>query len=145
MGHNDKQVLLGTTRSNVKEVTNAKGAINPGVFIRQKSDGTLSTIKADGLLLGVSLGIDLSDTNKTAIVRKGLLVPAQLKVGFNPTVGAVVEVDDATGLAAGDGTRTAVNAVYATGRLGGSGYNGGISESGGAAVGVALIDFPGGL
>lgn len=145
MGHNANQVLMGTTRSNVKEVTSARGTYAAGIAVRQKSDGTLSVTKADGSWLGVSLGVDLSNTDKIAVVRKGLQVPVQLKAGFNPTIGAVVEFDDATGLATGDGTKTASNAVFATGRLGGSGADNGIAENGGSNVGVALIDFPGGL
>lgn len=144
MTHDPTKVLMGTTGSNIKEVTNRAGTIAAGIAVRLKSDDTLSITKADGNLLGISLGKSLSDTSRTAIVRKGLRVPVQLKAGFDPTVGAVVSIDDATGLAAGDGTRTAVNAFYATGRIGGTGVNGGIQEDG-TTVGVALIDFAGGL
>ena len=143
--HNASQVLMGTTQSNIKEVTNYVGAYAAGIAVRQKADGTLSITKADGSLVGVSLGWDLSDTNRNAVARKGLRVPVQLASGFNPVVGAVVEIDDATGLATGTGTKTATAATYATGRVGGTGVAGGIAENGGAAVGVALIDFPGGL
>lgn len=145
MGHNASQVLMGTTQSSIKEVTNHVGTYAAGIAVRQKSDGTLSITKADGGLLGISLGSDLADTNRIAVCRKGLRVPVQLKAGFNPTVGAVVEIDDATGLATGDGTKTATAAIYNTGRLGGSGATGGIAENGGSAVGVALVDFIGGL
>lgn len=144
MGHNPNEVLMGSTRSSIKEVSNHVGAIAAGTGVRLKSDDTISTAKADGALIGISLGKDLSDTNKTAICRKGLRVPVLLKSGFNPTVGAVVELDDSTGLATGDGSKTAVNAVFHTGRLGGSGVDAGVAEDG-TAVGVALIDFPGGL
>lgn len=145
MTHNANQVLMGTTQSNIKEVTNHVGTYAAGIAVRQKSDGALSITKADGSLLGISLGSDLSDTNRIAVCRKGLRVPVQLKAAFNPTIGAVVEIDDATGLATGDGTKTATAATYVTGRLGGSGATGGITENGGAYVGVALIDFIGGL
>lgn len=140
MSHNANQVLMGATRSNVKEVTSRKGSIAAGTGVRLKSDDTLSTAKADGSLLGISLGVDLSSTDKTAICRKGLGVPLLLKASFNPTVGAIVELDDSTGLGTGDGSKTAVNAVYVTGRL----ADGGIGEDG-LTKGVAIIDFPGGL
>lgn len=142
--HNASKVLMGATGSNIKEVINRVGAYAAGITVRQASGGGVSITKAHGELLGVSLGVDLSNTNVMAICTKGLRVPIQLKAGFNPTIGAVVEIDDATGLATGDGTKTAVNAVYVTGRIGGSGVNGGITESG-STVGAALIDFPGGL
>lgn len=141
---NTSQVAMGSTGSSVKEVTNHIGERAAGLVLRLKSDDTLSITKADGNLLGVSLGKSLSDTARTAVCRKGLRVPVQLKAGFDPDIGAVVSVDDATGLAAGDGTRTAVNAHYVTGRIGGTGVNGGQQEDG-TTVGVAMIDFPGGL
>lgn len=139
MTHDATKVLMGNINSNIKEVSNHVGAYAAGIAVRLKDDNTLSITKAHGELLGVSLGKDLSDTNRIAIVRKGIRVPIQLKAEFDPTIGAVVEIDDATSLATGDGTKTAVNAVYASGRLTG------ISEVDGSAVGVALVDFPGGL
>lgn len=143
--HDPNKVLMGTTGSNHKVVENYVGAIAAGIAVRLKSDdGTLSTTKAHGEWLGVSLGKDLSDTDRTAICRSGLMVPIQLKASFNPVPGAVVEIDDATGLATGDGSKTASAAVYATGRVGGSGVNAGIAESG-STVGVAYIDMEGGL
>jgi len=141
MGHNPNTVLMGSVQSSHKEVTNKVGAIAAGVVVRLKSDDTIVTTSADGSLLGVSLGKDLSDTNKTAICRKGLRVPLRLTGSFSPTIGAAVSISDTTGLgiAAGGGA-TVVNAVYATGKLSG----GGVAEDG-TSVDVALIDFPGGL
>lgn len=144
--HNASKVLMGSTGSNIRDVSNRKGAISAGAAVRLKSDGTITTAKADGQTLGVSLGKDLSDTDKTAICRKGLRVPLQLTTGFNPTEGAAVTIDDITGLgkAAGAGV-TAFNGVFSTGRVGGSGVNAGYAEDGVTTVGVAYIDFPGGL
>lgn len=139
MSHSESVVLMGTTKSSIKEVTNKKGAIAAGTGTRLKSDDTITTAKADGELLGISLGVDLSDTDRTAICVKGLKVPVLLKAEFDPTIGAVVELDDVTGLATGDGDKTAVNAVYVSERIAG-----GINEAG-ETVGVALVDFPGGL
>jgi len=152
MGHNASKALMGATASSIKEATNypspSNVALEAGLVAHLKSDGTVTKAKADGSVVGVSMGKDLSDTGRTVVCRKGLGVPLKLKAAFNPTVGAAVEIDDAEGYGTGDGTRTAYNAVYATGRLGGSGATGGIAE--GAAddtgtVGVALIDFIGGL
>jgi hypothetical protein len=140
MSHDPTKVLMGATQSAHREVTNYNGSREAGLILRLKNDGTLSITKADGELIGVSLGRDLSDIGRTSVCRKGLRVPVLLKSGYNPAVGAVVEVDDATGLATGDGTKTATAAYFATGRLAG----GGIGEDG-ETKGVALIDFPGGL
>ncbi len=159
--------LMGQTGSSAKEVSNHKGTIEAGVICRLKSDDTLSVAKADGGLLGVSLGKDLSDmgnspggssNGRTAICRKGLRVPVKLTAGFDPAIGAVVNVSDTTGLAiASGGGATAVNAVYVSpydgatiARIGGTGVNGGVSEASGAGsgagdIGMAFIDFPGGL
>lgn len=137
--HNTGEVLMGSTTSNIREVTNKVGSIEAGIAVRLKSDGTISIAKADGELLGLSLGKDLSNTDKTAICRKGLRVPVKLTAAFNPTVGAVVSLSDTTGLAIASGVgATAVNAVYASGRIVGKAEDG-------TEVGAALVDFPGGL
>ena len=142
MLHNANKVLMGSTRSSYKEVSNHIGSIEAGKVVRLKSDDTLSLAKADGELLGVSLGKDLSDIGRTAIVRKGLGVPMLLTAAFNPTVGAAVHISDTTGLAIAAGAgATQVNATYVTGRL----TVGGIGEDGTEGKGVAIIDFPGGL
>lgn len=150
MSHDASKVLMGATGSSHKEVTNYPGsaALEAGLVAHAKSDGTVTKAKADGSPVGVSLGKDLADTGRSAVCRKGLRVPLKLKASFNPTIGAAVLIDDAEGYGTGDGTNTAVNAVYATGRLGGSGATGGIVEGASSetgSVGIALIDFPGGL
>lgn len=152
MGHSTSKVLMGSTNSNHKESTNYPSPSNvpleAGLVAHLKSDGTVTKAKADGSVVGVSIGKDLSDIGRTAVVRKGLGVPLKLKAGFNPTIGAAVEIDDAEGYGTGDGTKTAYNAVYASGRIGGSGATGGVAEGATTdtgTVGVALIDFPGGL
>lgn len=137
--HDASKFLMGTTQSNIKEVDNRKGSIAAGLGVRLKSDGTISVAKADGSLLGISLGKDLSDTGRTAICRKGLGVAVKLASGFTPTIGAQVALSDTTGEAkAYTGTGdTYVNAVYKAVLTG-------ILEDGTEAP-VALIDFPGGL
>ena len=148
--HNPDHALMGTTGSNARVVSTHKGTIEAGLVCRQKSDGTVTVAKSDGGILGVSLGKDLSDIGFMNICRKGLKVPVKLATGFNPSVGAAVAINDTTGEArAYTGTGDSyVNAVYASGRLGGSGVTGGIAEGATTdtgTVGVALIDFPGGL
>lgn len=147
---NANHALMGSTGSSAREISNHKGVIEAGLAVRLKSDDTLVVTQADGSLLGVSVGKDLSDIGRTAICRKGLRVPVKLASGFNPTIGAACAVSDTTGefkAYTGTGDRY-VNATYATGRLGGSGQTGGIAEgatSDVGTVGVALIDMPGGL
>lgn len=156
--HNASLVLMGTTRSNEKEVANYPGSISAGVAVRQKNDGTISTTKAHGQLVGVSLGNPMvGSVSRTVVCRKGLGVPLALTSGFDPVIGAVVYIDDATGLGAvSSASATAVNAVYAPpnvvsgslARVGGTGVNAGIAEGATAesgTVGVAFIDFAGGL
>jgi hypothetical protein len=137
--HDATKVLMGTTQSSDRTVDSKVGSLPAGTIVRLKSDGTLSKAAADGEALGISLGKDLSDTDKIAIVRRGLKVPLLLTDSFEPTVGAQVTIDDVTGIgkAAGSGV-TGVNATFASGVLTG------IAEDG-TEVDVALIDMPGGL
>jgi hypothetical protein len=137
--HDATKVLMGTTQSSDRTVDSKVGSLPAGTIVRLKSDGTLSKAAADGEALGISLGKDLSDTDKIAIVRRGLKVPLLLTDSFEPTVGAQVTIDDVTGIgkAAGSGV-TGVNATFASGVLKG------IAEDG-TEVDVALIDMPGGL
>jgi hypothetical protein len=152
--HDQTHVLMGSTQSSVKEVTNYPGAatLEAGLVAHLNSDGTVTKAKADGGVVGVSLGKDLSDTLRTAVVRKGLRVPLKLKAGFTPTIGAAVLIDDDEGYGTGDGSNTAYNAVYAEPYPGAANAlvsaTGGVAESATADTGsvrVALIDFPGGL
>jgi len=141
MSHSSTSVRMGTTQSTFKVVDNMAGAIEAGLIVRLKSDGTISVAAADGLPLGISLGISLSNTSRTAIVRKGVRVPVLLTGAFTPTKGAQVSISDTTGkaIAAGGGA-TALNAVYETSKLDA------LKEDGTTVTdGVALINFPGGL
>ncbi len=137
--HDATKVLMGATRSSIKEVDNRVGVKAAGTAVRLKSDDTMSVTLAHGALLGVSLGRSLSDTSRTAICRKGLGVPLLLENAFEPAIGAQVSISDTTGLGmtAGAGA-TACNAVYASALMVG------IDEDG-VECDVALIDFPGGL
>lgn len=139
MGHDASKVLLGSSRSSFRVVDNKVGSIAAGLAVRQKSDGTISTALADGSLLGISFGKDLSNAGRTNICRAGLQVPVLLASAFTPTLGDQVHIDDTTGEAAASGTgKTGVNAVYASAVLTG------VKEDG-TTANVALIDFQGGL
>lgn len=152
--HNASKALMGAPGSNLREVTNYKSksgtVVDAGLATILESTNEVSKDTSEGMLIGISLGKDLSDLGRTVVCMKGMRVPMQLKSGFNPTIGAQVAIEDDTGLArayTGTGDRK-VNATFATGRLGGSGATGGIAEgatSDAGTVGVALIDFPGGL
>jgi hypothetical protein len=141
MSHDPNKVLMGTTQSSYKVVTSHAGEIAAGAAVHQASNGTIAVTASSGTKVGISLGRDLSATAHTAVCRAGIRVPIRLTDAFNPTVGAQVHISDTTGLAIASGAgATGVNAYYATGRLSG----GGVAEDG-STVGVALIDFPGGL
>jgi hypothetical protein len=139
--HDSTKVQMGNVGSNIKEIDNRAGdpaTFEAGLCVHLKSDDTLSLASADGSKLGISLGASLSDTKRTAIVRKGVDVPIQVANGFTPTIGAQVQISTTTGKAVASGT--AVNAVYKKISLTG------VKEDGTSlADPVALIDFPGGL
>jgi hypothetical protein len=137
--HDATKILLGSSKSNVREVDNKLGTVAAGLCVHLADDGSISYEASAGSKIGVSMGKDLSDIGRTAIARKGLKVPVLLTAEFVPDIGAQVHIADATGMAAASGGgATGVNAVYASGVLTG------ITEAG-AEVEVALIDFPGGL
>lgn len=135
MAHDATKVLMGATQSTFKNVDNAAGAIAAGKVVVRTSTGAISSTLASGSLIGVSLGKSLSDTDRTAICRKGILVPILIDA-FSPVIGAQVQVHATSGIAVASGT--AVNAIYASGALTG------LLEDGTTAS-VALIDMPGGL
>ena len=139
MSHDATKVLLGSTQSNHRVSFMKKGTLAAGTVCHLKSDDTVTAAKADGEIIGISLGADLSDTDKISILAAGLRVPVLLGDSFTPTIGAVVYIDDADGIAVASATdATVVNAVYRSQILTG------INEAG-TSVNVALIDFAGGL
>lgn len=139
MGHDATKVLLGGTQSSFRKVTSHVGSIEAGLIVRQKSDGTLSVAKADGEILGVSLGKDLSNAGRTAVCRAGLKVPVQITAAQTPALGAAVNVSDTTGKTAASGAgATAYKGSYSSAVLTG------IKEDG-TTVDVVLVDMPGGL
>jgi len=87
MGHNPNIILLGTTQSNVKEVTCEKGdpsVFKAGIAVRRAPSGNIQLID-DGtaVLIGISLGEDLSgaggNTGYTAVCRTGNYIPLVLQ------------------------------------------------------------------
>ncbi len=140
--HDANVVQLGNVPSSNKVISSHRGVIAAGLAVCLKSDDTITTAKADGSKLGVSVGIDQSDAGYTSICRKGTRVPIVLTSSFSPVIGAVVHISDTTGKAgtAGSGF-TASNATYVSEKLDSR------SEDGATIVtdGVALIDMPGGL
>lgn len=133
--HDATKVLLGSTQSSFKNVDMQSGEIAAGLACTLDDNGELSLTVADGTLIGISLGNDLSGgIGKTPVIRRGTAVP--LQVDHTPTVGTQVQIHATTGKGTASGT--AVNAVYASGVLTG------VKEDG-TTVNVCLVDFPGGL
>lgn len=139
MGHDASLVVMGTTRSSIREVINRRGLVDAGLAVRIGTAG-IGTSLAVGAIAGISLGRDLSDAGHTAIEVRGNECPIQLTAAFTPVIGSQVFIDNATGRAKGSATdATGVNAQYRSGVLSGR------PEAGGTNIAVALIDFPGGL
>lgn len=144
MGHDATKIQLGTVRKSFKTVDNQVGTVAAGLICRQKSDGTVTTAKADGEALGISLGGDLSGAGSIAICRQGLGVPVKLTAAFDISslLGKQVHISDTTGMAIASGAgATGMNAIYASGALTGVKEDGTIDGDNS----YALIDFQGGL
>lgn len=84
MAHNPELILLGSTQSSVKEVTCENGdptTFPAGIAVRKASNGSL-VIADNGtaVLIGVSIGEDLSDGKKqVSVARTGNYIPIVLK------------------------------------------------------------------
>ena len=83
MPHDATKVLLGTTESSAKTITNEKAdpeTFPAGVAVRRAADGGLQT-EDDSVagLIGISLGKCLHDPGRTSVVRKGLGIPLRQK------------------------------------------------------------------
>lgn len=79
--HDATKILWGTVGSSDRVIS--QEAANPANFpagrvVRGKSDGSISLSSSDGYLKGVSLGVDMSDTSKTAVCKAGNDVPIAL-------------------------------------------------------------------
>lgn len=141
MGHDTSKIQLGAVYSNDRLVDSKVGTVEAGLAVVLESDDTLSSDTSEGAYVGVSLGRDQSNTNKTSFAKRGAGIPLLLKDGFDPTVGDPVAIEDDTGLAkayTGTGDQY-INAVWASVR------KTAIKEDGTThARGVALIDMVGG-
>lgn len=138
--HDSSKVLLGATRSNIKEATPEVGYFQAGLAVRIDSSNELSVTKADGALIGISLGKTLDGVSgKSVVCREGILVPVLLKSGETMAVGEQLGIDDATGEAASVDTGvTGTNGIVkATGITG-------VKEDG-TEANVVLVDMIGGL
>lgn len=149
MSHDPTKIKLGGVDYSGAEITNHDGdpeTFEAGLAVRQKSDGKLTLAKADGLHLGISLGVSLSDAKRTSVARTGYRVPIQLTDDSNSYAyvvkGAKVYIDDATGKANivddGNVTTTISDGMYVSGVMDGV-------KPDGTLVKVALVDMPGGL
>jgi hypothetical protein len=142
MAHDATKVLLGTTTSSAKEISNFVADPDDfpaGVGVRLDTTGNLSL--GTGNLVGISLGVSLDETDRVAVARDGESVPVQLTEGFEPLIGDHVYLSDTTGLAvdSGDDDAVVTNATYVSGPLDG------IQMDSDTLIPVALIDMPGGL
>jgi hypothetical protein len=141
-------VYLGNTASSYRHVESHAGdpaTFEAGLMVTLKSDGTLSLTETDGERLGVSLGINMSDTaNMVPIVKSGTKIPVQVTDtdSYDYVVpGAIVYVDPSSGKAnkSDEANVAATNAIFESLPL--DAYK----EDGTTAAKVAYISMPGGL
>lgn len=116
MGQDVTKVVLGSTRSNHKDV--ACFNVDPasfaaGLVVSLASTGLPSLLASAGMRYGVSLGKSLSDHKKTDVLQAGLRVPVQAALSRST---GLITITNVSNLAAGD-TLT----VGATGFVGQSG------------------------
>ncbi len=91
--HDATKVMLGTPGSSDIQVDDwdADPASFPaGVACRLKSDGTISLLKSDGALLGVSMGKSLSNHLKLSIARAGNRVAMRILGGLQAAGNATI-------------------------------------------------------
>lgn len=90
MAHDANKVVLGSTVSSVKDVSqhgSDPASFPAGLAVSLDSNGALSLLKSNGPRIGVSLGRSLSDHKKTAVCRDGLGVP--LRAALKRATGTV--------------------------------------------------------
>lgn len=141
MGHDTSKIQLGATYSSDLLADSKVGTVEAGKAVVLEDDDTLSTDTSEGSYVGVSLGRDQSNTNKTSFAKRGTKIPLLLKTGFDPTIGDPVAIEDDTGLAkayTGTGDQY-INAVWASERKTAIKEDGTTHDNG-----VALIDMVGG-
>ena len=140
MSHDASKQVMGGTNSSFKIADNKKGNIKAGLAVRLKSDDTLTLTKAEGSLLGISLGKDMGGAGHTVICKAGVSVPVLVASGVTPVLGGQVGISDSTGEAGPVATGyTAVNAYFT--KIGLTA----IEEDGTMTADCALVDIVGGL
>lgn len=142
MSHDPSKALMGAAHYK-GTVIQYDGNIEAGLVVRLKSDKTLSVLPADGEIIGLSMGKDLSNsTKRTEVCTKSEQAPILLTAAFTPVIGAQVFAHPTTGAACASSVTDAValNATYETGALTA------VKEDGTeVAAGAAYIKFGGGL
>ncbi len=79
--HDATRCLMGSPGASdavISQHSDDPAGLVAGVQVRQKNDGTLSLLVADGFPIGISMGRSLSDTKKTAVCRSGTKIPVRL-------------------------------------------------------------------
>lgn len=79
--HDATKCVMGSPGSSARDVSDHiadPASFVAGVAVRQKSDGTISLLAADGQWLGISLGRSLSDHKKLSVLRTGERVPVRI-------------------------------------------------------------------
>lgn len=110
------KILLGTTKSNEKDVSMENGdpaTFEPGLVCRRNTDDTLSL--TTGEIIGVSLGKDLSDVAKTSVCRTGYKVPIQLT---NSKAKGTVTITSYANLVSGTDDAITINGTAFTAQTG---------------------------
>lgn len=145
--HDATKVLLGAALCPAHQMTveSVPGSIAAGFGVRRNTTTGAYQVAASGAgpLLGVSLGPSLGNSGCFSLCYKAPKVVLRL-AAIEPAVGSQVFINDTTGAAnanASGGVATA--AVYEKVLFAGSG--GGVDESTGAAVKVAIINMTEGL
>jgi hypothetical protein len=106
MGQDATKVLMGATGSSSKAGTEVfasdPATFLAGIAVRRASTNLLSTTKADGRWIGISLGANLSDSKKTTVLASGDKVPILLELA--PARGVVTITSYANLIATSDDT-----------------------------------------
>ncbi len=132
MGHDASKVVFSVPTSSDKEIVcfNQDPATLPaGTVCRLKSDGTLTTVAADGAFFGVSMGPSLSDTKKLAVCKSGNGVPVLLNKVY--ATGTITITSYANLVTAGDDEITVGEVVFiakASGATGNEQFNSAVSN-----------------
>lgn len=124
MGHDASKVVFGVADSSDREIVcfdQDPATLPAGTVCRLKSDGTLTTVAADGAFFGVSAGPSQSETKKLAVIKSGNRVPVLLNKVY--ATGTITITSYANLVTAGDDTITIGEEVFTAKASGASGTN----------------------